>query len=43
MIAQFSGLLGSGGTETMQRLLVGTYDLDFCVSVIVGITLLVTA
>lgn len=45
VIAQFSGLMGSGGAETIQSLLAGAYrsDLGFRASVIAGITLLVAA
>jgi membrane protein len=45
VIAQFGGLIGSGGAETMQSLLASAYrsDLGFWASVIASITLLVAA
>jgi membrane protein len=45
VVAQFSGLTGKGGAETIQGLLAGAYhsELGFWASVIAGITLLVAA
>jgi membrane protein len=45
VIAQFSGLIGKDGAETIQSLLAGAYrsDLGFWASVIAGFTLLVAA
>ena len=45
VIAQFSGLMGPSGAETIQSLLAGAYrsDMSFWASVIAGITLLVAA
>ena len=45
VVAQFSGLMGKAGAETLEGLLAGAYrsDLGFWASVIAGITLLVAA
>jgi membrane protein len=45
VIAQFNGLAGNGGAETIQSLLAGAYrsNLGFWASIVAGITLLVAA